>query len=79
MMTILLNLIIVLSYSSYGGQDAYNSPSFLYYDSNHTDDGLDKNQTLGFIRAVGIIQLVCCCLIVSFFLLKKGPVLAVRG
>ncbi|CAG9321846.1 unnamed protein product [Blepharisma stoltei] len=73
-LTILLNFFIIVSYSYYGTHNLFH-PS-LFYD---TDGSLNSEKTLRLIQTVGLIQVVICCLIVLFFLLKSGLILAIKG
>jgi hypothetical protein len=72
LLTILLNIFILLSYET--GRD-YRSIDTL----NPGDEGIGKNITNIILNLLGIVQLVLCILIVAFFLLKVGPLLAKKG
>ncbi|CAD8066638.1 unnamed protein product [Paramecium sonneborni] len=72
LLTLVLNVFIVLSY--YEGDsddpdqrfyDRLNSPKFLKM--------LSVEETMSIFRYCGIGMIVCSCFVVSFFILKKGP------
>ena len=71
-LTILLNIFILMSYES--GRD-YQS----LYTLNPGDKGIGRNTTNALLKFFGILQLALCILIVAFFLLKVGPLLAKKG
>lgn len=71
-LTIILNLIILTSYSN---ERDYESVLTFTPD----DKGLGNYLTKILLKSFGIIQLICCILIVAFFLLKVGPLLAKQG
>lgn len=71
-LTIILNFIILTSYSS----DRNHESLFTFTPG---DVGLGEGLTVALLKFLGIIQLVCCILIVAFFLLKVGPLLAKQG
>ena len=76
-LTIVLNILVLLSYSNYNDHDRMNSPSLFNY--TYDNDYWSTETTKSVIRTLGIIQLVCCLIIVAFFLLKVGPIVARRG
>ena len=76
-LTIALNLCVLLSYSIYHGNLRMDEPALLnltYYATY-----LDSPETMVIIKTLGITQLVCCIIIVIFFLLKVGPIVAKKG
>ena len=76
-LTIALNLCVLLSYSVYHGSDRMSDPALLNYAYNNSY--LDSTDTMTIITTLGITQLVCCIIIVIFFLLKVGPIVARNG
>lgn len=68
LMTILLNLIIIMSF--FNNSEIGES---LVYDTKYS------SETQNVINIFGIIQMGCSCCIVAFFLLKTAPVLIARG
>lgn len=85
MITIILNFFIISSYSEYKTDsdetdrwtDRIWRYSLFFYDSyDNTQGGLSYTKTKNIMIILGVSQVVCSALIVSFFLMKKGPVLA---
>ena len=77
-LTLVLNFLIVSSYSTYSTH-RLTEPSLFYYESQSNQPGLSVSETKNLFRALGILQCVCAGLILSFYVMKKGPVLAKRG
>lgn len=75
--TLILNFLILASYSTYG-TDRILEPS-LFYSESEDGTGLDTLQTKNLFFLLGTIQCVCAGMVVLFFLMKSGPVLAKRG
>lgn len=75
--TIIINTVVLLSYSQFNELDRmWDIALFNYrFDANH----LDIYTTFVIIRVLGVTQLVCCIIIVAFFLLKVGPIVTRRG
>ena len=71
-LTILMNLVILLSYSSNKGYESH-------YQFNLDEEGISKNKVGLILDCLGISQLVCCIMIVAFFLIKIGPLLVKKG
>ena len=76
-LTIALNILVLLSFSNYNEMDRMWGPSLFNF--NYNEPHLDSNTTILIIKSLGIVQLVCCVIIVAFFLLKVGPIVARRG
>lgn len=72
LLTIVLNYIILGSYS-----ETINDESFLQF--NPDDKGIGHNTTIALLKFFGILQLCCCLILVAFFLIKVGPLLARKG
>ena len=72
LLTILMNLIILTSYSNKRGYESL-------FTFNPDDHGIGRNHTELILTCLGISQLVCCIMIVAFFLIKIGPLLAKKG
>jgi inositol 1,4,5-triphosphate receptor type 1/inositol 1,4,5-triphosphate receptor type 3 len=78
-MTLLLNFFILASYSTYS-TDRTTEPSLFYVESKGTEDSVnDVQRTKSLFNLLGTIQSVCAGMVVLFFLMKSGPVLAKRG
>ena len=78
LMTLCLNFILIFSYSRYN-TDRKDEPSLFYYESSDSDYGLSKKSTETLIMSLGFVQTVSCLMIVMFFFMKVGPLLARRG
>lgn len=77
-LTLLLNFLILASFSSYG-TDRVNESSLFYYESRGSGHGLSASGTNGLFITLGIIQSVVTTFIDVFFLVKVGPLLVSRG
>ena len=75
--TLLLNVIILISYSSYG-LDRLQWPSLLYYDGG-SGYGLGHRGTRNVLVTLGVLQIICTTCVVLSFLAKRSPFLAVSG
>lgn len=78
MCTLILNFFIISSFSYYG-EHSLNDPSLFFFDHFKYVGGLTSKDTENAFTTLGTILMACCVIIVSFFLLKTGPVLAKRG
>lgn len=72
--TLILNFFIIASY--YENSSGNRLIPILFYE---TYDGADIENTQASLRIIGIIQCVCSILIVTFFIMKTGPILIKRG
>ncbi|CAG9323264.1 unnamed protein product [Blepharisma stoltei] len=85
MITLVLNFFIISSYSDFVYEQDNNLDedkerlwrySLFYYDAYNTEGGLNYVDTKSLMIIFGTVQVVLSALIVSFFLLQKGPYLA---
>lgn len=77
-MSLIINIAILFSYSVYG-TDRVNNYSLFYRESSSKGVGLDTRQTIWFFRVCGIVHCVSAGIIVSFFIMKEWPILASKG
>ena len=75
--TLLLNFVILGSFSEYG-LDRLHWPSLLYYDGG-SGRGLGYRGTRNVLVTLGVLQIMCTAFVVLSFLAKTSPYLAVRG
>lgn len=75
--TLIINFVILSSYSAYG-LDRLQWPSLLYYDGG-SGRGLGYRGTRNVLVTLGVLQILCTACVVLSFLAKTSPYLAVRG
>lgn len=76
-LTVALNICVLLSYSIFNDSHRMDEPALFNLAYNSSYLGVAKTEII--IRFLGITQLVCCIIIVMFFLLKVGPIVAKKG
>lgn len=76
-LTLLLNFLILCSYSGYG-TNRLNQPSFLYLESD-SEVGLSSVSTHRVFIGLGVLQIFCTFFVVLSFLSKTSPLLAFHG
>ena len=77
-LTLVLNILILASFSSYG-TDRLSEYSLFYYESRGYGIGISASGTRGLFIALGLTQIVFTTFIDVFFLVKVGPLLLSRG
>lgn len=77
-LTLLLNFLILASFSSYGTH-RIDEASLFYYESRGSGPGLSVSGTKGLFITLGVIHIVITIFIDVFFMVKVGPLLFGRG
>lgn len=77
LLSIVLNLIILLSYNGFDG-DRFVNPKFGLFDQNSKKNVWSSEKTNSIILGLGIIQAILSGLIFFFFIIKTAPILIKR-
>jgi len=77
-LTLLLNFLILASFSTYSTERT-KEYSLFYYESRQSGAGLSFKGTQELFISLGVAQIVITSVIVLFFLIKVGPLLLGRG
>jgi hypothetical protein len=79
MNTLLINFLILASYSEYHNTHRLKEPSFLYGEDRDIYGGLTSEQTLNLFAVLGAFQCGFAVMVVFFYILKTAPVQGKRG
>ena len=77
-LTLVLNFLILASYSSYN-TDRVSEASLFFFESRNSGAGLSTSGTQGLFITLGIIHGVISAFIVVLYMMKVAPLMLVRG
>ena len=78
LLTVLINIIILLSFSTYN-TDRLSEYSLFYKASGNSDRGLSTAETHWLIQACALLHVISAGFVAAFFMIKEWPILAKKG